>query len=396
MSPRRSKRLRVGTRSRPTYKEVSSSSDEDEDDDDSEDDGHDHDLMTLIHQAFTNIIENNPVSDPLDVCLTPDVQKMIMPDTSTLPCPPIHPTDLASLIQLCIACKRRKYRDCHRLELLRGPLEELQAMVGLTVIKQSIVDFILLHLQSASIQIPEMRHMIIAGPPGCGKTTISTVIAKILCKLGMCDTDRIVYGTQGNMIGGFLGQTAPKTEEVIRSAFGGVLVIDEASSLADGRSDQNSDSFSKSCVDTLNRMLSEHGEKFICILAGYKDEIYRDILSINPGMDRRFSTRFEIGTYTPTELREILYRHLDSRGITLDGTINLECMRTDKGLFRNGGGDCQLLADAMITAHAKRTFGRPDKNRLTDADIAAGFEVIQSRSSTATHRIPEAVGLMYT
>ena len=381
-APRRSKRLRVGSRCVPSYKEVSSDDDDSGYDEESDDDAN---LLSLIHQAFTNIIEN-AVPDP--PCVQP------MPDTSTLPCPPIHPTDLASLIRLCVACKHRKYRDCHGLDLLQGPLEELQAMVGLATIKQSIVEFILLYLQSASIQIPEMRHMIIAGPPGCGKTTVSRVVAKILCKLGMCVTDTIVYGTQGNMIGGFLGQTAPKTEELIRSAFGGVLVIDEASSLADGRSDQSSDSFSKSCVDTLNRMLSEHGDKFICILAGYKEEIYRDILSINPGMDRRFSTRFEIGAYTPTELREILYRQLRSRDVTLEGTISLEVMKATKGMFKNGGGDCQLLADAMITAHAKRTFGRLDKNRLTDADVAAGFGAMRSRA-TVQH-VPESVGLMYT
>jgi SpoVK/Ycf46/Vps4 family AAA+-type ATPase len=269
-------------------------------------------------------------------------------------------------------------------------------MVGMVKIKQSIADFVILNLQSMSISLPNMRHLIIAGPPGCGKTTVSMIIAKILARLQLCQTDKIIFGTQANMIGGFLGQTAPKTEALIRSAFGGVLVIDEASSLADGRSDQNSDSFSKSCIDTLNRMLSEHGDKFVCILAGYKTEIYRDILSINPGMDRRFATRFEITPYTAAELLEIISRQIKHRKTILDGTIPLQWVQKNLELFTNAGGDCLTLVDCIIIEHAKRSFGIKGKNRLTQVDVDAGIQCFLSRRATKPSDLPESLRYMYT
>lgn len=315
---------------------------------------------------------------------------------ASLPTPPIRPTNLKTLIALCTLCKQNQYMDCDRLSALLEPMEELDQMVGLATIKQSIVDFVLLHLQSASISLPNMRHLIIAGPPGCGKTTVSTIIAKILARLDLCRTDKVVFGTQANMIGGFLGQTAPKTEALIRSAFGGVLVIDEASSLADGRSNQNSDSFSKSCIDTLNRMLSEYGDQFVCILAGYRTEIYRDILSINPGMDRRFATRFEIMQYTAPELLEIIHRQIEHRKTTLDGTIRMEWVKENLHLFTNAGGDCLTLVDCIIMEHAKRSFGRGGKNILTQIDVEAGLVGFKSRHTEKHTEVPESVRCMYT
>ena len=269
-------------------------------------------------------------------------------------------------------------------------------MVGLQVVKQDMTDFVIRHLQATDIQLPNMRHMIIAGPPGCGKTTLSTIVAKLLSRMDLCETETVVYGTQANLIGGYLGQTAPKTEELIRSAFGGVLVIDEASSLADGRTDTSSDSFAKSCIDTLNRMLSEHGDEFVCILAGYKEEIHRDILSINPGMDRRFATRFEILPYTDLEIMEIIRRQFLNRKVTLEGSVLLDWIRDHRNVFKNAGGDCMRLVDTVILSHAKRTFGQELKNTVTQADIDAGLAVLVDRAKANGSPIPEYARHMYT
>jgi SpoVK/Ycf46/Vps4 family AAA+-type ATPase len=344
----------------------------------------------MLHNAI-----QNATMDDQDIDVLP-LRKKKRPDNSTLEGPPIHPTDLESLIELCTQCEKKQYVDCFNLYSVLGPLRELNEMVGLRTLKQSVVDFILLHLQSDTINLPEMRHMIIAGPPGCGKTTVSTIIAKILSKLTICESEKIVYGTQANMIGSYLGQTAPKTEELIRSAFGGVLVIDEASSLADGRSDQSSDSFSKSCIDTLNRMLSEHGDKFVCIIAGYKDEIYRDIISINPGMDRRFSTRFSIDPYTPEELLQIIMRHVKRRGTTMSGEIKLEWVRDNRKLFNNAGGDCMTLVDNIIIEHAKRSFGLLQKNVLLQEDIDKGLATLKRRYDESHQSLPQCIEYMYT
>ena len=348
------------------------------------------DLLTLLHSAVNQRQENETRPRPTKRHCAQDTH-------SEAPSPPIAPTDLDALIELCILCKDERYRDCTGLDRLLVPLQDLRDLVGLDEVKQAIVDFVVLHMQASKIQMPELRHLIIAGPPGCGKTTVSKILARIMASIGVCDTDRIVYGTQGNMIGGFLGQTAPKTEAVVRSAFGGVLVIDEASSLADGRNPANSDSFSKSCIDTLNRMLSEHGDKFVCILAGYKTEIHRDILSINPGMSRRFNTRFEIKPYTPAQIHQIILRQLAQRGVTLDGTVAVAWVKENRRAFSDTGGSCLSLVNDIMMVHARRVFGDACKNTLTQADLDGGMKTFlqKYRERTKEQEIPESVRLLY-
>jgi SpoVK/Ycf46/Vps4 family AAA+-type ATPase len=295
---------------------------------------------------------------------------------NALSTPPIRPANLDELIELSKTCQRRSYRDCQTLGKLHGPLTELRNMIGLHKVKQNIMEFVLMRLQRDNIVSPSMSHILLSGPPGCGKTTLAGIVAKIICRLGMTKTETVVFGTQSNMIAGYLGQTAPKTEAVIRSAFGGVLVIDEASSLSDGRTDQNSDSFSKSCIDTLNRMLSEDGDKFLCILAGYRHELHRDILAVNPGMNRRFSTRFDIDGYTGSELREIVMRKVHARGMRpeSDQTIPKSKWFNDHMLhFKHFGGDCEILVDKMTLAKSLRCFGSVEKCVLTHGDFLNGF-----------------------
>ena len=296
--------------------------------------------------------------------------------------PPFVPTNLNELVDLSKMCHTNGqtaiYRDCVPLGKMYSSLQKLQSLVGLTLIKQQVFEFILTRLQDDP-KVSCLNHMILAGPPGCGKTTLCHILGDILCHLGICDTPNVVFGTQGNMIAGFLGQTATKTEEIIRSAFGGVLVIDEASSLADGRSAENGDSFSKSCLDTLNRMLSEHGDKFVCILSGYKKEIYRDILAINPGLRRRFSIHFEVEPYSAADLRHIFqHKILTCPQVTAPvGTVpDVEWFKERKRYFPHYGGDCELLLAKSLTMSALRTFGgtKAEKHTITRSDIDKGFE----------------------
>lgn len=412
MSRRRSKRLKSQVPPKYVYNdpdsEDTSSPEDGEEGDEGEEDEEEEDLVPLdlvmlLHGALNDVLqEEKKLRDNEKIKTASNDRKRKRLPEEQLPAPPIHPTDLSSLIALCDQCKDIEYRDCANLYGLLAPLRELQSMVGLDTIKQSIVQFVMMHLQSSSIQLPNMRHIIIVGHPGCGKTTISNILARILSFLNDQTVPHIVHGTQGNLIGSYLGQTAPKTEAIIRSAFGGVLLIDEASSLADGRSDQNSDSFSKSCIDTLNRMLSEHGDKFMCILAGYKEEIYRDILSINPGMDRRFAMRFEIEPYKSAELREIILRQVHDRKVTLapgaDIILSLEWITKHIPFFKNGGGDCGLLVDCIMTSHASRLFGQSGKNLLSTHDMETGMALFVKahQQKKSGKGIPECISWMYT
>ena len=354
--------------------EKSSDDEEDDDEEDEEEDDEEEDETWLPHKRNRSATRRRNATKH-----------------NNYPAPPLVPSTLSQLIELARLCQKTNYRDCDALGSMHNVLCELDHMVGLLEIKQTIVDFVLLHLQRQSMSIPAMNHIILAGPPGCGKTTLCTILAKILCRLGLCSTEKIVFGTQANMIAGYLGQTAAKTEAIIRSAFGGVLVIDEASSLSDGRGEGSSDSFSKSCIDTLNRMLSEYGHKFICILAGYKHEIHRDILSLNPGMARRFSTQFEVQPYRPIDLRDITLRQFSKRGVQIEpDVVPPVCwFREHIQSFPNYGGDCEILVEKTIIVHSKTTFGQKDKDNITRESVLGGFELMmKARSTKPTQRIP--------
>jgi stage V sporulation protein K len=356
--------------------------DKDDDDDDEEEDTSDDDSFGSISDVvLLGLIDHlvgkaNRSVSPLPTNVSPirgtrssNRNKKASKKTSLLTAPPFTPTSLKSLITLAVASEKGNFRDCGILHSLLSPLQELDNLIGMESLKMNIVEFILLHLQQPQLTVPNMRHVILTGSPGCGKTTVAGIIGRIICRLGGSDTDHVVFGTQGNMTGEYLGQTAPKTEALIRKAFGGVLVVDEASSLADGRKSSQDDSFSKSCIDTLNRMLSEHGEKFVCILAGYKTEIYRDILNINPGMSRRFSTRFELDHYGPEDLRQITCRKLASGGYILseEGKEALTTAWFKENLtdFGNFGGDCENMVGLIVRAHSLRVFGQHTEFKMT-------------------------------
>jgi len=205
------------------------------------------------------------------------------------------------------------FQDSAKLPALIPHLQELQAMVGLRKIKQQVLDLVL-HRVQTGLPKAYLGHVIIHGGPGVGKTTFANILAKVLHALGDLKKSKVVHASAQNMIAEYLGQTTNKTKNLIESAFGGVLLLDEASSLSDGRSNGSGDSFSKSAIDTLNRMLTEHESKFVCIIAGYKDEIKRDFMDVNPGLARRFTSVFEMEPYRPAELQQIAERRLLEKG----------------------------------------------------------------------------------
>ena len=148
------------------------------------------------------------------------------------------------------------------------------------------------------------------GPPGVGKSTIGEVLGEIYCKLGLINSDKtykFVKANRGDLIGQYLGHTDKKTQAKIDEALGGVLFIDEAYSLG---STSTKDIYAKECLDTLNRNLTEKKGEFVCIIAGYRDELDKTFFRINPGLRSRFNTKFHIEKYSPIELSNILFSNL--------------------------------------------------------------------------------------
>ena len=253
-------------------------------------------------------------------------------------------------------------------------LAELDAMIGLGPVKEQVRS-IAVSIEAARRRAvagfgtdKPMRHFVFLGPPGTGKTTVARVIGKIFYSFGLLDTPDVVEAQRSDLVGEYLGATAIKTNELIDSALGRVLFIDEAYSLVN-EGDGQSDRFGAEAVQTLLKRAEDDRENLIIILAGYEKQT-EAFLATNPGMASRFATRIRFPTYSTEELlalaetqlrarqeglapdaRPVLWRMLDevSRRRTTDELGNGRFVRTlleKAGQARDvrvmgGGGDPQ-------------------------------------------------------
>ncbi len=208
-----------------------------------------------------------------------------------------------------------------RKDLNYDAQEFLNKIVGMKDLKDKIAEFteyikFVKDAQNAGINIPNQNmHMIFTGNPGTGKTTVARVMAKLLFDMGFIHENKLVEVERKDLVAGYIGQTAPKTNEVIEKAMGGVLFIDEAYTLAQGRKSGND--YGAEAIATLIKAMEDHKGEFIVIFAGYKDEM-RDFLDINPGIASRVGYTFDFPDYSAAELEEIFYRKIEDLGFKVD------------------------------------------------------------------------------
>jgi len=308
-----------------------------------------------------------------------------------LPAPP-HPVEtFDDLIKLARMAKAHKYQDCLELPLLLEPLEELQQLIGLTSIKDQLVNKVMQYCQRHHLMRNTMNHVVIVGPSGCGKTTVARCMAKLFNRMGHIKSSRIVEGNRRNMIGSYLGHTAKAVEALVKKALGQCLLIDECYSLGDG-SDHGPDSYSKSCVDTLNQMLSEYGTQFLCIIVGYKESLKRDFFSLNPGLERRFPCRFEITPYKAHELSLIFRKMLRDQKLRVkNDKVGLpDWFQARMSHFKQSAGSVENLVDKIKVEHCRRVFGRPkeEKGVITQKDLDAGYAAFLKYANITQDRGP--------
>jgi SpoVK/Ycf46/Vps4 family AAA+-type ATPase len=223
------------------------------------------------------------------------------------------------------------------------PLEQLGDMIGLAAVKRDVTDLVNLlstskQREAAGLPAPRIsHHLVFTGPPGTGKTTVARLYGKLLESLGVLPRGHLVEVARADLVGQYIGHTAQQTRDVFERAMGGVLFIDEAYTLTPQGPNSGSD-FGREAVDTLLKLMEDHRDNVVVIVAGYTEEM-EHFLASNPGLSSRFSRRVEFADYTSDELVTIVRQHATSAGY--------EC----------GPGTSQVLREHFDSLPRDRTFG---------------------------------------
>lgn len=272
--------------------------------------------------------------------------------------------------------------DTIMLWRLTPHLEELNNLVGMETLKESIFYQILYYIQGMNLRnkSDEYLHTILMGPPGTGKTTVAHIIAKIYQSMDiLSSTGPFKIAHRDDFVAGYLGQTAIKTQKLLTSCLGGVLFIDEVYALGPGQEDK--DSFSKEAIDTLCSFLSEHTNDFCCIAAGYEKDIQKCFFAVNDGLESRFQWKHKIDDYTPAELADIFLLKVKQINwdMGIDKHIIIEIISKNKEIFSNAGRDIVNFISKCKMSHARRVIALDKEHKfvLTREDLEKGIEMVQ-------------------
>ncbi|MFE0628192.1 AAA family ATPase [Streptomyces sp. NPDC058864] len=193
--------------------------------------------------------------------------------------------------------------------LLSQALAELDRMVGLEPVKRQVralsAQLRMARLRSGQglpVQPPK-RHFVFSGPSGTGKTTVARILGRVFYALGLLGGDHLVEAQRADLVGEFLGQTAVKANELIDSALGGVLFVDEAYALSNSGYSKG-DAYGDEALQVLLKRAEDNRDRLVVILAGYPEGMDR-LLAANPGLGSRFTTRVDFPSYRPHELTSI-------------------------------------------------------------------------------------------
>ncbi|NUS53419.1 MAG: AAA family ATPase, partial [Streptomycetaceae bacterium] len=245
-------------------------------------------------------------------------------------------------------------------------LGELDALVGLESVKREVRNLIDLisvgrRREEAGLKAPTLRrHLVFTGSPGTGKTTVARLYGEIAAALGVLRKGHLVEVSRVDLVGEHIGSTAPRTKEVFDRARGGVLFVDEAYSLAPP--DPSRD-FGREAIDTLVKLMEDHRDDVVVIVAGYTDEMDR-FLASNPGFGSRFSRTITFQDYSAEDLVEITGKQVAEHEYELSDAAEASLLTYFRRLPRGSGfgnaREARRTFETMIENHASRLARMPD------------------------------------
>ena len=267
-------------------------------------------------------------------------------------------------------------------------MEELDNLVGLETVKEDIktmINFLRICKlrEERGLKSPELSyHMVFSGNPGTGKTTIARLLSKIYKSIGLLEKGQLVEVDRAGLIAGYQGQTAIKTAEVVQSALGGVLFIDEAYSLVQGEND----SYGKECIATILKAMEDNRDQLVVIVAGY-DELMHKFIESNPGLQSRFNKYIHFPDYTGEEMEKIFMIQCKSNGYAIEEAGRKLLREVFDRMYEvrdenfGNGRTVRNIFEKIINCQATRLAdakaeGLTDEElmKITLADVKAGLE----------------------
>ena len=266
-------------------------------------------------------------------------------------------------------------------------LADLNGLVGLDKIKEQINNLISLlkFNKNANIDISKFNlHMVFTGNPGTGKTTVARLLSDILFNLGYVRKNKLVEVSAKDLIGEYIGQTSGKTYNVLKSAFGGVLFIDEAYSII---STDSKATFASDCISTILKVMEDQRDNLIVIFAGYKNEM-ENFIKFNPGLQSRIGYKIEFDDYSNEELMQIFKNLLETNKFKItqeaeEKVKNIIEKSSKIENFGNGRYINKMYQDILIL-HANNMGDEKDKEKLmliTEQDIDEDKLVAKEKST---------------
>lgn len=240
-------------------------------------------------------------------------------------------------------------------------MAQLEALVGLDEVKKDVKNLVNLMKvrklrQANDLPVPPMSlHMVFMGNPGTGKTTVARLISGLYAAIGVLSKGQLVEVDRSGLVAGYVGQTALKTQEAIKSALGGVLFIDEAYSLSSG----GENDFGREAIETILKAMEDHRDDLIVIVAGY-DEPMQKFLSSNPGLESRFNKYFYFPDYTGEQLLSIFQTQCKKNSYTLSPAAETAAKALFDRLYQErddnfgNGRDVRNCFENMIVRQSNR------------------------------------------